>query len=118
MSVDGLIPISPLRVLVRDVAWLPETSGEPKLFLIGQPVGSDATPVYSVYQDGSNWSKQGNDGLPGAVDYITIAKDSVAWVSSQGTLWRQSEPSGLSGPGAWTSVGTQDTDGTAPVYAE
>jgi hypothetical protein len=106
--VDGLKPISPEGVAVRDVAWLDSF----KLFAIGYFVDSQDARTFETGVDGTDWTNEALGNLPVPPDSVTAATSSSVWVSADGYVWRQSGSS-------WESPGTTgQTPGTAPVYLE
>jgi hypothetical protein len=108
VRVDGLQqPISPVGVVVTDVAWLDPV----KLFAIGYLVGSQDTRSFETGVDGTDWTNS-TVNLPDPPDSVTAATSSNVWVSANGYVWE------LSGT-TWTSPGgTGQTAGTQPVYLD
>jgi hypothetical protein len=108
VSIDGLVPISPQGVVVRDVAWLDSF----KLFAIGYLVGSQDSRTFETGADGSEWTNQTIGNLPSPPDTVTASTASNVWVSANNYVWQQSGSS-------WVSPGpTGQTPGSAPVYLE
>ena len=107
VRVDSLEPISPLGVVVTDVAW----NDQLKLFLIGRSPATGESSIYEVQVDGSLWTPRSIANLPPGPDSITVAENAPAWVSAGGTVWTQRG-------GSWASPGSDTTFGTAPVYAD
>jgi hypothetical protein len=109
VTVDGATPISPVGVRIDDVAW----NDQLKLFLIGAALDTGEPQVTKVQVDGSLWSPDRIGDLPPSPETITVADQQPAWVSSGGSVWRQS------GGGSWVSpTDVGETIGTAPVYLE
>jgi hypothetical protein len=107
VRVDLHEPISPVNVVVTDVAWLDAF----KLFAIGYLAGSRDTRSFVTGADGSDWTNS-TINLPAAPDTVTAATSSNVWVSAKGYVWK------LTGT-SWVSPGsTGQTPGTAPVYLE
>lgn len=108
VRVDALQQISPVGVVITDVAWL-----EPfKLFAIGYLAGSEDSRTFEAGADGTDWTNSTIGNLPAPPDSVTAATSSNVWVSADGYLWK------LSGT-SWVSAGsTGQTVGTAPVYLE
>jgi hypothetical protein len=105
VHIDGLTPITPAGVVIRDVAW-----NDPlKLFVIGATGGSGN--VYEVQVDGSLWTPRTIANLPVVPDSITVAENEDAWVSAAETMWVQRA-------GAWASPSNGQTPGVNPVYLE
>jgi lipoprotein LpqB-like beta-propeller protein/sporulation and spore germination protein len=103
VRVDGLTAITPVGIVIRDVAW-----NDPlRLFVIG----SSSTNIYEVQVDGSLWTPRTIPGLPQNPDSITVAENQEAWVSAGQTVWVQRA-------GSWTYPGNGQTPGVNPVYAE
>jgi hypothetical protein len=111
VRVDGLQqPISPVGVVVTDVAWLDAF----KLFAIGYLADSQDPRTFETGADGTDWTNStlGNLPAPGRPDTVTAATASNVWVSANGYVWK------LSGT-SWVSPGTTgQTVGSAPVYLE
>jgi hypothetical protein len=107
VTVDGLEPISPQAVTVKDVAW----NDQLNLFAIGRDAVSGLASVYEVHVDGSLWTSRGTSNLPQAPDSITVAQSEVAWVSAGDTVWAQEA-------GTWVSPNAGETRGQNPVYLE
>lgn len=106
VRVAGLLPISPQGVSVVDVAW----NDQLKLFTIGTDLRTGNFGVYEVQCDGSVWTLRPS-GLPQAPDSVTVAANSVAVVSTGGTVERQQASS-------WEGLTGDETRGTNPVYLE
>lgn len=110
VRVDNPVPVSPIRVRVDDVAW----NDPAKLFLIGVTLDDGEPRITEVQVDGSLWTPQRLDDLPGAPTSITVTENQPAWVSAGDSVWRQSQ-SGES----WVSpTGAGPTAGSNPVYLE
>lgn len=109
VRVDSLQEISPDGVTVNDAAWI----GSQKLLAIGSIVASGDARIFETSADGSLWKGRTiGSVLPGPPDSVTVAVSQLAWVSVNGTVWRQSG-------GSWTSPGTADqVTGYDPVYLE
>lgn len=110
VRVDLHEPISPIGVVIADVAWLDPF----KLFAIGKLAGTDDSRTFVTGADGTDWTNStlGNLPAPGRPDTVTAATASNVWVSSNGYVWK------LSGT-SWVPTGTTgQTPGTAPVYLE
>jgi Lipoprotein LpqB beta-propeller domain len=108
VRIDGLEPISPDGVAVKDVAWLDSS----KLFAIGHLVGSKEAKTFETGVDGTEWTNAGTGNLPNAPDSVTATSGSSVWVSADNYVWRQSGSD-------WVSPGpTGQTPGNAPVYLE
>jgi Lipoprotein LpqB beta-propeller domain/Sporulation and spore germination len=108
VQVDNLEAITPIGVLLTDVAW----NDELKLFVTGRYTTGEAS-VFEVQVDGSLWTPRAITGLPEAPDSITVAANVPAWVSAGGTVWTQRGSSWIS-----PSAAANETDGTKPVYLE
>ncbi|HEV7194189.1 MAG TPA: LpqB family beta-propeller domain-containing protein [Jatrophihabitantaceae bacterium] len=108
VRIDGLEPVTPVGVSIKDVAW-----NDPlKLFVIGSVNGD--TNIFEVQVDGSLWTPRDVLNLPQAPDTITVAANQPAWVSAGTTVW-------VRRAGEWASPGpgtTNGTNGTDPVYLE
>jgi hypothetical protein len=105
--IDGLNPISPVGVVVQDVAWLDAF----KLFAIGYLAVSQDSRTFETGADGTDWTNS-TVNLPQPPDTVTAATSSNVWVSAKGYVWK------LSGT-SWVSPGTSgQTLGTAPIYLE
>jgi hypothetical protein len=107
VRVENLAPISPQGIAVRDVAW----NDELKLFVIGIDRSTREWGLYEVQCDGSVWTPRSNSGLPQAPDSLTVTANSVAVVSTNGTVWQQQA-------GSWESLVGSETVGTNPIYVE
>jgi len=108
VRLDGLEPISPDGVYVKDVAWLDAA----KLFAIGFLTGSQDSRTFEAGVDGTEWTNAGIGNLANPPDAVTAASGSSVWVSADNFVWRQSGSD-------WVSPGpTGQTPGTAPVYLE
>lgn len=108
VHLDGLEPISPGGVAVRDVAWLDSS----KLFAIGYLVGSQDAKTFETGVDGTEWTNAKLGNLPSPPDSVTAATGSTVWVSASDYVWKQSGSD-------WVSPGPNGlTSGTAPVYLE
>jgi hypothetical protein len=106
--VDGLKPISPVGVVVTDVAWLDAF----KLFAIGYLAGSQDSRTFETGVDGTDWTNATIGNLPAPPDSVTAATSANVWVSANGYVWK------LSG-NSWVSPGPNgQTPGSAPVYLE
>lgn len=105
--VTELAPITPQGISVTDVAW----NDQLKLFTIGTDRSTGNFGVYEVQCDGSLWTPRGTTGLPGTPDSVTVAANSVAVVSTSGTVERQQAS-------AWEGLQGEETRGTNPIYAE
>lgn len=110
VSIDGkLAAISPVGVDVTDVAW----NDPVKLFAVGAIKRGDEPRQFEMYVDGSGWTMRQTTGMPpDTPDSIAAATGALAWASVDGTVWRQ--PNSFQ----WSSPGTGQTKGTAPVYLE
>jgi hypothetical protein len=108
VQVDNLEAITPIGVLLTDVAW----NDEQKLFVTGRYTTGEAG-VFEVQVDGSLWTPRAITGLPDAPDSITVAENVPAWVSAGATVWTQRGSSWIS-----PSAAANETDGTKPVYLE
>lgn len=109
VRIDGLEPITPTKIAIKDVAW-----NDPlKLFVIGRSLDTDDTNIYEVQVDGSFWTVGTVLNLPSPPDSITVAANQPAWVSagSPSSVW-------VRRAGAWASPGVGFTLGTNPVYLE
>ncbi|MDT4917311.1 MAG: hypothetical protein QOH89_2011 [Pseudonocardiales bacterium] len=109
VRVDGLQPVSPVGVVVTDVAWLDAF----KLFAIGYLASSQDSRTFETGVDGTDWTNSTLGNLPDPPDSITAATSANVWVSTvTGYVW---ELNGTS----WVSPGTTgQTVGTQPVYLE
>lgn len=106
--VDGLTPISPVGLVITDVAWLDAF----KLFAIGYLTDSQDSRTFETGADGTDWTNSTIGNLPAPPDTVTAATSSNVWVSANGYVWK------LSGT-SWVSPGTTgQTVGTAPAYLE
>lgn len=106
VRVDLHEPISPVGVVIDDVAWLDAF----KLFAIGSLAGGDPR-MFETGADGTDWTNA-TVNLPAPPDSVTAATAANVWVSANGYVWK------LSGT-SWVSPGpTGQTPGTAPVYLE
>ena len=103
---DHAEPITPLGVVIADVAW----NDQLKLFVIGHSSPS-VTGIFEVQVDGSLWTQRSSANLPQPPDTITVAGGAPAWVSAGPTVWTQPG-------GTWAPPGNDTTYGTDPVYAE
>ena len=107
VHIDGLQPISPVGVVVTDVAWLDSV----KLFAIGYLAASQDTRSFETGVDGTDWTNS-TVNLSDPPDSVTAATGSNVWVSANGYVWE------LSG-NTWTSPSDSgQTVGTQPVYLE
>ena len=107
VRVDLHEPISPVNVVVTDVAWLDAF----KLFAIGHLAGSEESRSFETGADGTDWTNS-TINLPAQPDTVTAATASNVWVGAKGYVWK------LIGT-SWVSPGsTGQTPGTAPVYLE
>ena len=107
VRVDLHEPISPVNVVVTDVAWLDAF----KLFAIGYLTSSRDTRSFETGADGTDWTNA-TVNLPARPDTVTAATASNVWVSAQGHVWK------LSGASWVSPSSTGQTSGTAPVYLE
>jgi hypothetical protein len=112
VQVTDLVPITPQGVQVADLAWNTELN----LFAIGEDTSTANYGLWEVQCDGSLWTPRGTTGLPGAPDAVTVTANSLAAVSTGGTLWRQTADSPQAG--SWQPLLTGDSRGSAPVYVE
>lgn len=106
VRVDNLEPISPLGIVVADVAW----NDQLKLFVVGRNASTGQANVFEVQVDGSLWTPRSIANLPAAPDSITVAEKMPAWVSAGGTIWTQR--------GSFWSSPEFDNLGVNPVYVE
>jgi len=107
VRVDSLEPITPLGLVISDVAW----NDQLKLFVIGKSSLTGDTNIFEVQVDGSLWTPRSIANLPADPNTITVASGAPAWVSVGTTVWTQPG-------GTWAPPGNDVTDGTDPVYAE
>jgi lipoprotein LpqB-like beta-propeller protein len=107
VRVTNLAPISPQGIAVQDVAW----NDELKLFAVGTALTTRDWGLYEVQCDGSLWSLRSSTGLPQAPDSLTVTANSVAVVSTGGTVWQQQA-------GSWEPLVGADTLGSNPIYLE
>jgi hypothetical protein len=108
VRVGTLEPVSPVGVVVQDVAWLDAF----KLFAIGYLAGSQETRSFETGADGTDWTNS-TVNLPAPLDAVTAATASNVWVSSaNGYVWK------LSGTSWVSALPTGQTLGRAPVYLE
>lgn len=117
VRIDTLTPVSPIDVIVTDVAWIgsPPITGCSsclKLFAIGYNRGSQDSKVFETNVDGSLWSAR-EFTLPDPPDSVTVTAGQLAWVSSGGFVWLQNGSSGWNSPGP-----ESQTVGSAPAYLE
>lgn len=106
VHIDTLQPISPVDVVIRDVAWIDPL----KLFAIGDVASSKDPRIFETGVDGSGWDSRGISTLPAPPDSLTITSSAPAWVSADGFVWRQNGS-------AWESPGPAgQTPGIDPIY--
>jgi hypothetical protein len=108
VRVDAMQPVSPEGVVVRDVAWLDST----KLFAIGAVAATLEPRTFETGVDGTEWTSLGIGNLSLPPDSVTTTAEAPAvWVSSNGYVWKQQNPT------QWVSPGpTGQTPGKMPVY--
>ncbi len=107
VRVAGLAPISPQGVKITDIAW----NDTLKLFAIGVDDSTGSWGLYEVQSDGSLWALKSSSGLPQAPESVTVAPNSLAAVSTGGTVWQQHA-------GSWQALKGGETPGSNPVYLE
>jgi hypothetical protein len=107
VRVAGLAPISPQGVKITDIAW----NDTLKLFAIGVDDSTGSWGLYEVQSDGSLWALRSSSGLPQAPESVTVAANSLAAVSTGGTVWQQHG-------GSWQALVGGETHGSNPVYME
>jgi hypothetical protein len=105
VRIDSFEPLTPVRLMVSDVAWADAT----KLLLIaGAP--NDETRVWQVNSDGSALGPLTNSGLPGRPTSIAAAPQQPPLVSASDSIWIQRD--------LWRPfLGGSFTPGTNPVFA-
>ncbi|MCW2656559.1 MAG: Lipoprotein LpqB beta-propeller protein [Jatrophihabitans sp.] len=108
VRIDTLQPVSPVGVVVQDVAWIEAST----LYAIGYDATNHDPEVFETNVDGSAWSGRGIGSLQDAPDSVTVAAGQLAWVSAGGFIWAQRGTDWVS-PGA-----ASQTSGTAPIYLE
>ncbi|MEP6599015.1 MAG: GerMN domain-containing protein [Actinomycetota bacterium] len=86
VRVEALAPITPSNVDLTDIDWNDQTT----LYAIG--VGPSGYGVWSVQADGAAWTERNRQGLPAAPQTIAAAPGAVAWVSSNGGVFKQDGP--------------------------
>jgi hypothetical protein len=111
-SIDSLEPMTPVSLVLTDVAWNDTST----LYAIG----SDSTRpgsygIWSVQVDGSFLTERTISNLPGAPDSITTSQFGLPWVSARTAVWVQRGPEST-----WVAPGGpgQTTYGTDPTYVE
>ena len=110
VRVDGLVPVTPIGLVLTDVAW----NDDKTLYTIGTDVVRPGTStIWSVLVDGSSLNIRSAAGLPGVPDAIAAAPNSPTWVSAQSAVWEQAGST-------WGPPGTQTAtiSGTAPTYLQ
>jgi WD40 repeat protein len=109
VRVDGLLPITPPGLLLKDVAWNDDTT----LYTVGSDSARPGAPaIWSVQVDGSVLTSRTTAGLPDVPDTIAAAPGSIPWVSASGAVWVQRNTS-------WTPPSPQGTTiGTSPTYLD
>jgi Lipoprotein LpqB beta-propeller domain len=108
VPVDQLVAVTPGSVNIADAAWNDDTT----LYVVG--TAGTNYGVWSVQDDGSQWTERSHANLPEAAQQIAAAPDQYPWVSAGGALFVQRSSSWVSpfgGPDA-------TVHGTSPTYLE